>query len=254
MKKSIVLLLIATFSCQTKTEQPIEKEVVQSSFPESMQKIFKAHGGYEKWSQMQTLSYQKGSEQTIANLKNRKIRVTSDRMTIGFDGNDVWVMPDSVDARRARFYHNLYFYFYAMPFVLGDPGIQYEDVADRIFKGKNYSGLKISYEEGIGDSPKDNYILWFDPETFQMQWLMYTVTFSSGEANDRYNLIKYDQWGAFDGLVLPTTIQWYRFQNDTVGGMRNEVRFENIQLSEEAPDETLFEMPQGAQIAPFERS
>jgi hypothetical protein len=43
-----------------------------------------------------------------------------------------------------------------MPFVLGDPGISYEDLADKEILGLNYGVIKISYGAGVGDSPKDN--------------------------------------------------------------------------------------------------
>ena len=52
------------------------------------------------------------------------------------------------------------FYFYAMPFILADDGIIYEDVAALKFEGKSYPGIKISYESGVGESPEDEYILY----------------------------------------------------------------------------------------------
>ena len=213
---------------------------------------FEAHGSYEMWSQMKTLSYQRGDESTITNLHNRKIRLESEERVIGFDGEEVWVTPDSLDASRARFYHNLYFYFYAMPFVVGDPGAIYEEVESRQLMGKEYKGIKVSYQENVGDAPDDNYILWVDPDTNRMEWLMYTVTYRSGEPSESYSLIKYDGWNEFNGLLLPTTLQWYTFEGDTVGEARgNGALFENILLDNSSPADSLFEMPEGAQIAPL---
>lgn len=217
----------------------------------SLTKVLDAHGGYEQWSKMKSLSYVKGEESTITNLQNRKIRLESPKQIIGYDGTDVWVTPDTADASRARFYHNLYFYFYAMPFVVGDPGAFYEDVEPRELKGKAYSGIKISYGDNIGDAPDDNYIMWYNPETSEMEWLMYTVTYRSEEPSDTYKLIKYDQWTEVNGLMLPTVIQWHQFKGDSVGEMSNEVIFENIELSAEPPADSLFEMPEDAQIAPL---
>ena len=218
---------------------------------ETLTKVFEAHGGYEQWSKMKSLRYSKGEESTVTNLQNRKIRVESVEKTIGFDGNEVWITPDSVDASRARFYHNLYFYFYSMPFVVGDPGAIYEDVDEMNINGKSYQGIKVSYNEGVGDASDDNYIIWADPETSQMEWLMYTVTYRSGEPSDNYRLISYENWETFNGLRLPTKIQWYHFDGDSVGGVRGEpVIFENIKMEEKFPPDSLFEMPEGAIIAP----
>ena len=161
-------------------------------------------------------------------------------------------MPDTVEVGNARFYHNLYFYFYAFPFVVGDPGVFYEDVEPKEILGTTYNGIKITYDEGVGDSPKDYYIIWYNPETYKMEWLMYTVTFRSGERNENYRLINYGDWAEFEGLLLPTSLQWYQYQDDVIGEKRgNKVVFENINISTEAPSEDIFAMPQGAQLAPM---
>jgi hypothetical protein len=137
-----------------------------------------------------------------------------------------------------------------MPFVLGDPNTFYEDVAERELAGKIYNGVKVSFGENVGDSPKDYYILWYDPVTFKMEWLMYTVTFKSGEANENYSLIKYDQWTDINGLIIPEKLQWYTFKDDIVGDVRNEAVFENIKLSVDAPLDSIFMMPANAKVAP----
>ncbi|WP_420317389.1 DUF6503 family protein [Ekhidna sp.] len=259
MKYLTILSLSVLIACQPNNQKDIPEEAVQAEsiynepghHSESLTKVMHAHGGYEQWSKMKSLSYMKGEESTITNLQNRKIRLESPKQTIGFDGEVVWVTPDTIDASRARFYHNLYFYFYAMPFVVGDPGAFYEDVEPRELSGKTYNGIKISYGENIGDAPDDNYILWYDPETNKMEWLMYTVTYRSGEPSNTYKLIKYDQWAEVNGLLLPTAIQWHQFKDDSVGEMSNKVRFEDIKITEEVPSDSLFVMPVDAQIAPL---
>ncbi|MEO1255226.1 MAG: DUF6503 family protein, partial [Bacteroidota bacterium] len=134
---------------------------------------------------------------------------------------------------------------------VGDPGANYEELEPKELDGKTYSGIKVSYSEGIGDAPDDNYIIWYDPETGKMEWLMYTVTYGRGESSDKFSLIKYGTWQEFNGLVLPTSLQWFQYDGETVGEARGDATmFSDIQISDEAPDETLFVMPAGAQIAP----
>lgn len=256
MKYLTILSLAMLLACQP-SQQKEKSELAKPTYqvPDhhsaSLTQIFEAHGGYEQWSKMKSLSYTKGEESTITNLQNRKIRLESPQQTIGFDGENVWVTPDTVDASRARFYHNLYFYFYAMPFVVGDPGAYYEDVEPRELNGKMYNGIKVSYAENIGDAPDDNYILWIDPETNKMEWLMYTVTYRSGEPSDKYSLINYNQWEETNGLVLPKSLVWYTYNDGQIGEQRSEAVFENVNISEEVPSEELFEMPDNAQIAPM---
>lgn len=189
------------------------------------------------------------NERHLISLKERLVRIDGADQTIGFDGEKVWVAPDSAEAANARFYHNLYFYFFAMPFVLGDPGVRYEDLESRQLSGKTYDAVKVSFQSGVGDSPKDNYILYYDPETFQMEWLMYTVTYFDNQETNRYNLIKYDQWAEYEGLKLPAVLQWYEYQDDVVGEVRNQVRFENVVVTTNQPDIGAFEMPENARVA-----
>ncbi|NQZ77318.1 MAG: hypothetical protein HRT61_14630 [Ekhidna sp.] len=253
----LCMLLFVAASCQ----QPAPKETVEAPVvpvyeapkhhSPALTAVFDAHGGYEQWSKMQSLSYQKGDEYTITNLWNRQIRVESPKQTIGFDGTEVWVTPDTVDASRARFYHNLYFYFYAMPFVVGDPGAYYEDMEPMELDGKIYNGIKVSYSAGIGDAPDDNYIIWANPETNKMEWLMYTVTYKGDGPSEKYSLIKYGNWAEVNGLLLPTSMQWFQYDGTTVGEARRDATpFTEVKITDQAPQADLFVMPENAQVAP----
>ena len=252
-KRNVVKRLIPIFLIVVAC-QPSKKEIAYQNpthhIPE-ITKVMDAHGGYEQWQSMKTLQYDlENGENQLISLTDRKVLLQNDERTIGFDGSEVWVTPDTIDASGARFYHNLYFYFFAMPFVLGDPGITYEVVDSREFKGEQLSGVKISFGQSTGDSPDDNYIVWYDPKTYRMKWLMYTSTYRSGEPSDRFNLIKYSNWLDVNGLKLPTLLQWHVYKSDTIGDVRGEALFSNISLTAEKSDQQLFEMPEDAQIAP----
>ena len=250
----IILVCILLFACQggQSSKQQKEHTVITHHHSATISKIFDAHGGYQQWAKMKQLSYNKGEETHLIELRSRKIKLVSKTKTIGFDGENVWVTPDTIDASSARFYHNLYFYFFAMPFVVGDPGVFYEEVESKMIKDKNYQGVKISYDKGVGDSPNDSYILWYDPKTYQMEWLMYTVTYKTKTKSEDYRLIKYEQWKAFEGVLLPTILKWYEYENDEIGEERHEAVFTNIKISTIPILENPFAMPEkGAQIAPF---
>jgi hypothetical protein len=252
-KISILIVSMIMFSCELQPREQLANESSENSYPEELSKIFKSHGGIEKWAKQRALTFTKNDEETyFTALWERFARVENAERTIGFDGEQVWVSPDTIPVGNARFYHNLYFYFYAMPFVLGDPGINYEELPTLTILNKEYKGIKVTYADGIGDSPKDNYILWYDPMTYQMEWLMYTVTFKSGETSDNYRLIHYSEWTEIAGLKLPTKLEWHTYQNDSVGDVRSSATFSEIKLSEEPLDFALFTMPDDAQIAPFE--
>ena len=79
---------------------------------------------------------------------------------------------------------------------------------------------------------------------------MYTVTYRTREPSEDYSLIRYGDWAEVNGLLLPMKFQWFEYKEGKVGEPRGEAIFENIELSTEAPDKSLFEMPAGAAIAP----
>jgi len=221
MKKFILLVITITIvSCKNdpkkkssnKEEVKDTKEVKKENFPKELGKVFQAHGGINAWRKAQVLSFNKGEEVHTTDLKSRKIVVNHPKYSLGFDGKVIWLSEDEkgVFKGNPEFYYNLYFYFYAMPFVLADDGIIYEKVNAISFEGTDFPGYKISYEANVGTSPDDNYIVYYNPKSYQMEWLAYTVTFNSKEPSENYNLIKYNKWENVNGLVLPKEITWYK--------------------------------------------
>jgi hypothetical protein len=256
---AILLLSIGFQSCQdknkqTKVSETTEKEVViKRDFPPAMDRVFDAHGSYAKWAQQQYLTFTlpkpDGNEIHEIALWSRKDRVHTDKFSFGFDGKDVWIKQDSAYFKgNPRFYHNLMFYFYAMPFVLGDPGVIYEPTEDLVYQDTIYCGLKVSFEAEVGETPEDNYFLYFHPETGRMAWLGYTVTFFSGAPSDKVSYIHYAGWQDFDGLLLPTRLEWHEYKDGNLGKMTNGVSFTDIQVAETIPNPTNFLKPEGATI------
>lgn len=209
MKKLAYLFLVfaVILSCKNETEK---KNNDKTKIPSEIAKVFDKHGGLTKWKSMRTLSFHKGDESHTIDLWSRKAIVQSSDYSLGFDGESVWVSDTTKYKGNASFYYNLYFYFYAMPFVLADDGIQYEKANDLVFEGKKYPGFKISYQENIGSSPDDNYFFYFNPDTYQMEWLGYTVTYFSKKPTDQSNIIRYHDWNSVNGLLLPKAITWYK--------------------------------------------
>ena len=261
MKKiALLLLTLALFtSCKqdskTKKIETVPQELkTTKTYPENISKIFDAHGGLNIWNTMQSLAFTmpkpNGDEVTTTNLKSRETLIEMPNHTIGFDGKEVWLLQkDTTNYKgNVKFYYNLYFYFYAMPFVLGDDGIKYEDVEALIFEGKEYPGILISYNSGVGESPDDEYILYYDTETYKMEWLAYTVTFFSKVKTKDFHLIKYDDWQMVNGLSLPKTFKWYGFENKVVGDYQREMDFVNVATSLTPPDDSLFKKPNYAKI------
>lgn len=218
------------------------------NYPEPLKQVLDTHGGIDHWRSMGSLSFEivdeGGNEKHFVQLGDRRDRVEGSNFTMGYDGTDVWMEADSTYKGDPKFYHNLMFYFYAMPFVLADPGINYTPAEPINFEGVTYPGYAIAYEDGVGSSPKDEYYIYFDPESYQMAWLGYTVTYFSGETSEEVSWIRYADWDDFNGIKLPKVITWYEHENGVPTESRGKSsEFTNVKLDKELLPDQLFMKP-----------
>lgn len=254
MKQLLGLVFaIGMMACGTEVSQEVKTTVAETlpavKLPAALAKGLEAHGGLERWQNMEALqfAFQKDSvteEFQQFNLKSRKTLITRGAVKVGYNGTDVWVTPnkEAFGKGSPKFYHSVYFYFFAMPFVLADPGIRYEEVAARDIDGKLCPGVKISYDAGVGDAPDDYYIAYFDPQTNLLHGLLYTVTYGDGKPNENFSALKYESWQKVNGILLPETIAWYKFENDTYGEKRREKVFTKVEVKKDKFAAELFEM------------
>lgn len=253
--RHLILLPICflAFACgesnpETQETNSAETTSAETTYPEAVSRVLEAHGGIDAWKTQRTLTYtilrENGQEIQTTDLWNRWDKIDMPNGMLGYDGEEVWVDADTSFKSDPVFYHNLMFYFYAMPFVLADDGIVYSETDPVEFEGLSYPGIKISYEDGVGVSAKDEYILYYHPETFQMAWLGYTVTYFSGEKSPTFKWIRYDDWTGISGIILPKSISWYRFDENGPTELRNTVEFADISLSTEALPVYTFQKPQ----------
>lgn len=235
--------------------ETVKKENITTSiYPESITKVFEAHGGIDTWNKMHTLSFTmdkpNGKEITTTNLKTRAELIDTPTYTQGSDSETLWINSkvDNEFKGNAKFYKGLMMYFYAMPFIVGDNGIIYEETKPLTFEGKTYPGILISYESGIGESSDDQYIIYYDAETGQMEWLAYTVTFGKGEGSEDFHFIRYNNWQTVNGLIVPKSIDWYKYENNLPTEKRNTIEFSDIVVSEKATETSMFAKPEEAKI------
>ncbi|MGS2726317.1 DUF6503 family protein [Psychroserpens sp. BH13MA-6] len=258
----IVLLLLTTACKNEKTSTHVESinyaeeelDVTTTIYPEAVTRVFDAHGGLDTWQQMKTLKFTmpkpSGDEVTTTDLQHRYSLIQMPNHDIGFDGSDVWLHKKDTATYQGKpkFYYNLMFYFYAMPFVLADDGIIYEETDPLVFEGQSYPGIKVSYESGIGESPDDEYILYYDSKTHKMAWLGYTVTYFSKEKEKEFQFIKYSSWQKVNGLLLPETLTWFNYKNNLPTSKRNDVQFVNVTIDANMLEPSLFKKPENARI------
>ncbi|MBF8965498.1 hypothetical protein I0P70_19770 [Pontibacter sp. FD36] len=252
------LILQACQPAEDKTKEATDvtagETAEQPTYPAYFSKVLDAHGGLEQWKKLGSMQYQltnNGNTEThLIDLNNRKDLVKGDGYTIGHDGKQVWVSPNraAYPGKSAKFYHNLYFYFYAIPFVLADPGVNYEQLEPMELQGKRFNVIGVSFGEGIGDTPEDEYRMLINPETNRMVWLLYTVTFFNGQPSEQFNALKYEDYQAHQGLLFPAKLIGYKYENGKIGDVRYSVSIDNLQLKEEQPAQDQFEKPEQAEV------
>jgi hypothetical protein len=254
----IFLLLSCGRQQSQETFQEAQTPETHSSSP--LDAILTAHGKWDTWQQYQQVAYDVYVNDTLVDhqlidLKTRKVLITSDTYIIGFDGDEVWVSPNKAayKGNSARFYHNLQFYFFAIPFVLADPGTHHEMLEQRKFQGVNCEVVKTWFDNHVGDAPDDYYLAYADPQTHQLKLLLYTVTYFSRNANGRFNARVYDSLQEVGGLWVPAKMISHRWENGELGEKRSETTFRNVRFSKEAPDAAQFAMPEGAYIDKLEK-
>ena len=259
MKNILYLLIFSIFiiiSCKPSADSSdvIDNKVKVTTidYPDAMDRIFDNHGSVDKWKSMKAMTFEikkeAKNEKTMLDLHTRHERIQGSNFTSGYTGDKYWVEADTTYKGNAKFYTNLMFYFYAMPFVLADDGINYDKVDPLIFDNVAYPGYRISYGDGVGISPKDEYFIHYDPKTYEMAWLGYTVTYRTGKASEKIGWIKYDNWKIYNGLKLPQSLTWYKTENNLPTEERNTRIFVNVNVSEIAFPEGTFDMPAGAKL------
>nr|WP_321411769.1 DUF6503 family protein [uncultured Allomuricauda sp.] len=262
-KLTILVLFMVISACKQtqkteKNKEPVQREIIinERVYPNAMVEVFDAHGGLEQWKQQRTLSYVLAKpelpETHTIDLWSRKDRIDTEQFSMGFDGGQAWLLDtEGIYKGDTGFYHNLMFYFYGMPFVLADDGIMYTATADLEYEGKKYPGLQIAYESGVGASSKDEYFIHYDPDTHQMAWLGYTVTYRSGESSDNVKWIRYDDWQEVSGLLLPKSITWHKYEGRRIKEPASTVNFEEVLLSKDAQPEAFYEKPENGEYVPI---
>lgn len=242
--KNLFLLLLLGLSFCTSPEKKLPE--VNPDF----KKVLDAHGDWSKWINAKALSFTLFHETNLTqenhffNLESREGRVDSQNFQIGFDGEKVWISPnrESFGGRSVRFYHNLYFYFFSIPYILTDPGVTVEKIENRTLNGQSFETLQASFDAGTGDSPDDQYFLLINPETNRLEWLIYRVTFFDPE-NKSFNALKYEDYRDAGGLVFPRILTGYTLEGDSTTNIRYQVSFGDVILQDEEFDHEIFQMP-----------
>lgn len=239
-----IALALIVFGCQSKEQS---NEIVTLKYPELFSKALRAHGGLDTWNSYGTLKFDEISGVDtifhLLDLKNRNERMEkAGQYRIGYTPDSIYIQPskDSFPGKDPRFMQNLRFYFFAIPFVTADPGVNQIALESKKMNGKACNRIKITFGEEVGIAPKDQYILWFGKEDNLLKMINYSVTYYNEEKAESYNAIVYNKWEEVAGLKVPTELIGYKWENDMLGVERYRKYFSNISFSKDRPAPNVF--------------
>ncbi len=181
---------------------------------------------------------------------SEKVRLDKeDGSSLIFDGQNVYLSPQTAKEEDARFDIFTWQYFFSLPFKLTDPGTVWDKKRERQLDGKNYKTARLSFMANTGDSPDDWYIIYKDEETNRLKAAAYIVTFSSSKekAEENPHLIKYSDYKMIEEVAFATTWKFYNWNEEKgLGEQLGEAKITDIHFFE--PQEKLFKRPASAKI------
>ena len=92
------------------------------------------------------------------------VRIETDDATAVFDGTTAHLSPPDAEMARPRFQLLTWPYFALMPFKLDDGGANLAEIDDAPLRegGEPMPRMRLTFGQGVGDSPDDWYVLYLD--------------------------------------------------------------------------------------------
>lgn len=171
----------------------------------------------------------------------------------GWNGEEAWITPSpEAFPSSVRFWATTPYYFVGIPFVLADPGARFAVLPDAELDGVAHHLVKVTYEEGTGDSPDDYYIVYLHPETRRVAALRYVVAYPARFEKGQHSPEKLMKLGPLEEvgpLRFPTTLHTHAWDPESgVGEQVTAITVSDVVLGEPVPG-SAFDPPEGAVVS-----
>lgn len=242
MKKSIITLFLGVailLSCKKETvkentETSTKKENIATNLSEKIEiahnkEAFLSHeaikfnvvinfGGNEILNA--TISAATNSEYAIIEKK--------DGSKIYVNKENVFASPELKEDASVRFHAYTWSYFFLLPYKLNDVGTKW-NFDYKTNETKNiFNTAKLSFEENIGDAPKDWYVIYANKNTNVLEQAAYIVTAgkTQEEAEKDPHAIKYENYELTKGIPIANNWSFWGWNNDD--GITQKIGFAKI--------------------------
>lgn len=186
---SIITLVLLSSIVYGKTGGP---QYASDKTKEVIEKMIEAHGGYEKWESIKTLSFSSIMHSESLGLlrfwvKSQTVDMQSRRTyqdwplvgsRLSFDGEKVW-SEDWRVGNPPSHQQSVFFYYLNLPWLTQDDHVKLSEpelIKHKAFTNEVYK-VVMSYTQSptIGKSAKDTYTLFIDSKTYLLMGYAYTV-------------------------------------------------------------------------------
>jgi hypothetical protein len=182
-------------------------------------RMVKAHGGLDAWRNAPAVSFtdrfvmpdgSETSSRVIVEQGRRRstLDVLGSDAHMAWDGEKAWSVDWDQDL-PPRFLAQLDYYFLNLVWLTQDPGVHLAHEGRRSVRGSGteYHLVRMTFGEGVGDTPEDYYLLFVDPDTHRLHGCEYIVTYApilpEGVKTTPPHELIYDEWAEVDGLLVP---------------------------------------------------
>jgi len=187
--RTILFITITIGFLQSNIAQP---NYASNETKEIIEKMISAHGGYDKWESLETLSFSTAmhseslgflrfwiNTQTIDMKTKRSYQdwpLVGSKMT--FDGQEAWSTDWRV-GNPPNHQHSVFYYYVNLPWLTQDKNVKLgnvEKVKHEAFKEEVFK-IKMTFTESptLGKSQKDSYTLYIDSKSYILSGYEYTV-------------------------------------------------------------------------------
>ena len=202
---------------------------------EIVAKMIEAHGGFDMWAKCPTVSFdthlkvdfgggnwvefwekvtvEQGTRRAYAELPN----ADGTSGSIAFDGENAWSAGNlqGISNAPARFTAWRDFYLFNVPWLTQDAGVILGEPGKATIPNdaKEYITVPMNFEDGTGDTSKDTYVLYIDPDTYRLKATEYGMTFKSmlpeGADSSPHSVFVWEETTEVGGLLVPTKYNVY---------------------------------------------
>jgi hypothetical protein len=211
------------------------QDVSESPALFTITKMIEAHGGLEMWLACPTVSFnthlkldfgggnwvdfweevtvEQGSRRVYSTLPN----ADGTSGSIAFDGKNAWSAGNlqGISQAPARFTAWRNFYLFNVPWLTQDPGVTLgkPGIGTIPEDTKEYITIPLTFGSQVGDTPKDIYTLYIDPDTYRLKATEYGMTFKSmlpeGLESAPFSVFVWEETADVGGLVVLTKYNVY---------------------------------------------